>query len=60
MSPLLLAILEPPVNAGEFVDDFKKGAGYGSGAVVGFALPGLLLSSAAFLAMKLFGKTDSE
>ena len=46
--------------AGEFVDDFKKGAGYGSGAVVGFALPGLLLSSAAFLAMKLFGKTDSE
>ncbi len=43
---------------GEFADDFKKGAGLGSGAVVGFALPGLLLSSAAFLTMKLFGKSE--
>jgi len=43
---------------GEFTDDFKKGAGLGSGAVVGFALPGLLLSSAAFLTMKLFGKSE--
>ena len=43
---------------GEFTNDFKKGAGLGSGAVVGFALPGLLLSSAAFLTMKLFGKSE--
>ncbi len=45
--------------AGEFKENFKKGVGLGSGGVVGIALPGLLLSSAAFLAMKLFG-TDSE
>jgi len=45
---------------GETTETFKKGVGYGSGAVVGFALPGLLLGAASFLTMKLFGKTDSE
>jgi len=45
---------------GEFKDDFKKGAGWGSGLAVGVVLPGALLSVASFLAMRLFGDTDSE
>ena len=43
---------------GEFVDDFKKGAGLGSGAVVGFALPGLMFGLASYIGMKLFGKSE--
>lgn len=43
---------------GETTETFKKGVGYGSGAVVGFALPGLLLGAASFLTMKLFGNSE--
>ena len=43
---------------GEFVDDFKKGAGLGSGISVGFALPGIVLGLASFAAMKLIGKSE--
>jgi len=43
---------------GETMDNFKKGLGLGSGAVVGIALPGLLLSTAAFLSLVLLGKSQ--
>lgn len=45
---------------GEFVDDFKKGAGLGSGFSVGFALPGIVVGLVGLAAMTLIGKSESE
>ena len=43
---------------GETTETFKKGVGYGSGAVVGLALPGLMVGLASYIGMKLFGKSE--
>lgn len=44
--------------AGETADNFKKGVGLGSGAVVGIALPGILLGTAGLLFSVLMGKSE--
>ena len=44
--------------AGETADNFKKGLGLGSGAVVGIALPGILLGTAGLLFSVLMGKSE--
>ena len=44
--------------AGETADDFKKGVGLGSGAVVGIALPGIILGTAGLLFSVLMGKSE--
>lgn len=46
--------------AGERLDTVKEGALLGLGAGATFGIGGLLMASAAFLTMRLFGKTDSE
>ena len=46
--------------AGERIDTVKEGALLGLGAGMTFGLGGLLIGSAAFLTMMLFGKIDSE
>ena len=46
--------------AGERLDTVKEGALLGLGAGMTFGIGGLLIGSAAFLTMMLFGKTDSE
>ena len=44
--------------AGETSSNFKKGVGLGSGAVVGIALPGILLGTAGLLFSVLMGKSE--
>lgn len=44
--------------AGETADNFKKGVGLGSGAVVGIALPGIILGTAGLLFSVLMGKSE--
>ncbi len=46
--------------AGERIDTVKEGALLGLGAGMTFGIGGLLIGSAAFLTMMLFGKTNSE
>ena len=44
--------------AGETSSNFKKGVGLGSGAIVGIALPGILLGTAGLLFSVLMGKSE--
>ena len=44
--------------AGETSSNFKKGVGLGSGAVVGIALPGILIGTAGLLFSVLMGKSE--